>query len=117
MPEQDLPIRHFQAMVDLATSLKAVPALVLDSSYSYEAFGSWSITFRCKGVTARVVYDGKEQEVSFEHSRTRKAPHEWDEVVWRRAHPSGDLDAALRADIIHTVDYLFFPASANERSE
>jgi hypothetical protein len=103
MEAQDDPIRHFKGMVDLATALKAIPAQVIESVYSYESCGSWSITLRCRGVTVRAVHDGRDREVSLQRSRTRKPPHEWDEPVWRRPLPAGELDAALQAEIVRAL--------------
>ncbi len=106
MEAQDYPIQHFKAMADLATAAKAIPAQVLESDYSCESFGSWSITLRCRGTTVRVVYDGKEHEVSMQRSRTRKAPHEWDGALWRRPLPSRQVDTELQAEIVRTLNSL-----------
>jgi hypothetical protein len=106
MEPQDYPIRHFEALAALATALKTLPAQVLDSTYSYESFGSWSITLRCKGITLRAVHDGRDREVSLQRSRTRKPPHEWEEPLWRRPLDSGELDTELQSEIVRTLDGL-----------
>jgi hypothetical protein len=106
MEPQDYPIRHFEALAVFATALKAVPAQILDSAYSYESFGSWSITLRCKGITLRAVHDGRDREVSLQRSRTRKPPHEWEEPLWRRPLDSGELDTELQSEIVRTLDGL-----------
>ena len=43
MEAQEHPIRHFARITELAAALKSLPAQVLERSYSYEAFGSWSL--------------------------------------------------------------------------
>lgn len=106
MEPQDYPIRHFEALVAFATALKAVPAQVLDSAYSYESFGSWSITLRCKGITLRAVHDGRDRDFTLQRSRTRKPPHEWDEPLWQRTVASGEFDAELQSEIIRTLSNL-----------
>ena len=80
MDAQDYPIRHFQEMERLATTLKGVPAQVLDHDYSYESFGSWSMTIRYKGRALRLTFDGKEREYRLETSATAKAPYSWNSV-------------------------------------
>jgi hypothetical protein len=106
MESQDYPIRHFEALAAFATALKAVPAQILDSAYSYESFGSWSITLRCKGITVRAMHDGRDREVTLQRWRTRKPPHEWEEPLWRRPLASGELDTQLQSEIVRTLDSL-----------
>src|SRR5262249_22590811 len=106
MEPQDYPIRHFESLAVLATALKPIPAQVLDSAYSYENFGSWSITVRCQGITFRAVYDGRDYEVSLQRSRTRKPPYEWEEPLWRRRLGSGELDTELQSEIVSTLSGL-----------
>ena len=106
MEPHDYPIRHFAALAAFATALKAIPAQVLDCAYSYESFGSWSITLRCKGITVRAIHDGREREVSLQRARTRKPPHEWDEPLWRRLLPSGELEVELQSEIVRTLHSL-----------
>lgn len=106
MESQDYPVRHFEALAAFATALKAVPAQVLDSAYSYESFGSWSLTLRCKGITLRVVYDGRDREVSLQRSRARNPPHEWGEPSWQKPLASGELDTQLLSEIVRTLDSL-----------
>jgi hypothetical protein len=106
MEPQDYPIRHFEALAAFATALKAVPAQILDSAYSYESFGSWSITLRCKGITLRAVHDGRDREVTLQRSRTRKPPHEWDEPLWRRTIASSEFDTELQSELVRTLTSL-----------
>ena len=106
MEPQDYPIRHFEALAAFATALKVIPAQVLDSDYSYETFGGWSITLRCKGITLRAVYDGKGREVTLLRSRTRKPPHDWGEPLWRRTAASGEFDTEIQSDIVRTLSSL-----------
>jgi hypothetical protein len=106
MEPQDYPIRHFEALAAFATALKAVPAQILDSVYSYESFGSWSITLRCKRITVRAMHEGKGGEVSLQRSRVRKPPHDWEEPLWRWPLTSGQLDAELQSEIVRTLNSL-----------
>jgi hypothetical protein len=99
MEPQDYPIRHFEALAAFATALKAVPAQILDSAYSYESFGSWSITLRCKGITLRAVHDGRDREVTLQRSRTRKPP-------WRRTIASSEFDTELQSELVRTLTSL-----------
>lgn len=82
MESQDYPIRHFDQMGRFATALKALPAQVLDHSYSYESFGSWTVTIRYKGWPLRLVFDGRDQEFCLERSTGHKPPYVWS-LVWR----------------------------------
>ena len=79
---QEYPVRHFELMARLAGRLSAVPAQVLDHSYSYESFGSWWAILLVKGTPFRIVFDGREGDVVVERSGIRKAPYAWSE--WRR---------------------------------
>src|SRR5262249_46833252 len=103
MEPQDYPIRHFESLAVLATALKAIPAQVLDSGYSYESFGSWSITVRCQGITFRAVHDGRDRQVSLQRSRTRHPPYKWEDPLWRRPLASGELDTELQLEIVRTL--------------
>jgi hypothetical protein len=106
MESQDYPIRHFEALAAFAKALKAVPAQILNSAYSYESFGSWSITLRCKGITVRAIHDGRDREVSLQRSRARTPLHEWEEPLWRRPLTSGELDTELQSEIVRTLNSL-----------
>ncbi len=83
MDSQDDPIRHFGEMSRFTAVLKALPAQILDHSYSYESFGSWAVSFRYKGRSLRLVFDGRDNAYSLACSASRKPPHSWT-VVWRR---------------------------------
>jgi hypothetical protein len=71
---QDYPIRHFEEMLALSKMLKALPAQVLEHHYSYQSFGSWQATIRCKGIGYRLSFDGKEGLIALERSESRKPP-------------------------------------------
>jgi hypothetical protein len=103
MDPQDYPIRYFESLIPLATALKAVPAQVLEVHYDYAGFGSWVIVLRCKGITLRAVFDGKEFEASLQRSSQRKYPHEWQEPLWRKHHASSEISAELQSEIIRTL--------------
>jgi hypothetical protein len=66
MEAQDYPISHFALMERLARHLASIPAQILEHSYNYEFFGSWSFTFRRSGKIHRVLYNGKEFDVTLE---------------------------------------------------
>ena len=73
----------------LAITLKGLPAQVLDHDYSYESFGSWSMTIRYKGCALRLTFDGKEREYRLEKSMTPRAPYSWNSI-WQRTDLSED---------------------------
>ena len=99
MDAQDHPIRHFQEMDRLATTLKGLPAQVLDHGYSYESFGSWSMTIRYKGCPLRLTFDGKEHEYRLEKSATARAPYSWSSI-WHRRDLSEDAATPAIIDAI-----------------
>ena len=43
---------HFERMAELARRMDAVPALLLDAGYSSQAFGSWWLIFRKRGLSS-----------------------------------------------------------------
>jgi len=89
MDAQDYPIRHFEHMTLLASSLKSLSAQVIEHQYHYDSFGSWLIVLRTKGVRLRLSFDGKESAYSIERSDARKPPDTWVERRWLDL-PSGD---------------------------
>ena len=103
MDAQEYPLQHFQQMMELAAGLKSLPAQVLDHSYSYEAFGSWWLTLRLKGVVFRIARDGREEELVLQKSKTRKPPYDWEVPISRQQIATGhtialrDVIDALRA--------------------
>ena len=64
MEAHDYPIKHFRMMVEIATHLKSVPALILEHSYDFECFGSWWFTFKRSGKRFRVSFDGRDKFLS-----------------------------------------------------
>jgi len=90
MDAHDYPIRHFEEMARFATALKALPAQVLEHSYSYDSFGSWTTVVRSKGFPLRVIFDGRESELVLEASQARKPPYNWSVAVWRKATAPGE---------------------------
>lgn len=79
MESQEYPLRHFQGMVKLANELRSLPAQILEHTYNYSAFGSWSTTIQRKGLTFRVVFDGKEGQMRLEQARPGAAT-QWEAV-------------------------------------
>jgi len=102
MDAQDYPIRHFQEMDRLATTLKDLPAQVLDHAYFYEAFGSWSMTIRYKGCLLRLTFDGKEHEYRLEKSATAGSPYAWSSV-WNRTDLSENAATSAIIDAIRAA--------------
>lgn len=80
MDTEDSPIRHFQEMDMLTTTLKDLLAQVLDHDYSWESFGSWSLTIRYKGRRLRLTFDGKEGAYRLETLTTAQVPHSWSSI-------------------------------------
>jgi hypothetical protein len=101
MDAQDYPIRHFEYMAKFAAELKEIPAQVLEHEYRYDAFGSWLLVVRCKGVPLRVVFDGKEGEYRIERSASLEMPYRWENESWR--HPRGSDSEADRANLIAAI--------------
>jgi hypothetical protein len=102
MDSQDFPIRHFDQIGRLAAGLKAVPAHVLEHTYSYESFGSWAMTIRCRGQAFRVVFDGKEHEYLLERSTSRERPYRWQRLPWqKRVSPTDDICVS---EIVSAID-------------
>lgn len=101
MDALDYPTRHFQEMSTLCDALKGLPAQLCAHTYSYESFGSWSVTMRCGGVRLRVVFDGRDREYLLQRSESRKSPDTWQEVVWSKsANTKGELPVS---DILNAV--------------
>jgi len=101
MEARDYPIRHFEYMAKFAAELKEIPAQVLEHEYRYDAFGSWYVVVRCKGVLLRVVFDGKEGEFLIERSTSREMPYRWENESWR--HSRGSDSEADRANLIAAI--------------
>lgn len=99
MEAQDYPIRHFETMTAFSIVLRAIPAQIQEATYSYESFGSWWVTIRCKGITVLLVYDGKEDELRLERSNNRKPPHEWREPHWRKGLYGRAFDSVMQAEV------------------
>jgi hypothetical protein len=101
MSARDHAVDHFEAMSRFAASLSALPAQVLKHSYKYASFGSWTVTFRCRGRMFRLIYDGRKQEHVLERSASRHSPHEW-VMAWHHGSlnsgpPPGIIDRILEA--------------------
>jgi hypothetical protein len=97
---QEYQVRHFAHMADFATALKSLPAEVMEHYYSYASFGGWWVIVRCRGISFRVAFDGREGQLSVERSSSRKPPYKWDGVVWEgpiRTDAESDLSDAIGA--------------------
>lgn len=81
----EYPVRHLELMARLAGHLSAVPAQVLEHSYSYQSSGSWWSILLVEGTPFRIVLDGREGDVVVERSDTKEAPYEWSEWCRTRA--------------------------------
>jgi hypothetical protein len=101
MDARDHAIEHFSEMSRFAAALAGLPAQVLEHSYTYLSFGSWTVTFRHRGRLFRLHYDGREQEHLLERSATRHSPHDWT-TVWQHGSlnsgpPPGIIDRIVEA--------------------
>jgi hypothetical protein len=101
MSAREYPIRHFGEMKRLAEALDRLPAQILEHSYSYLSFGSWTLTFRYKGRLFRLTFDGRDHEQSLERSLSEHSPHDWD-TVWRQTSLN-DIPAPNIVDVIVRV--------------
>jgi hypothetical protein len=102
MHGQNHPIRHFTRMAAFATALKSLPAQVLEHRYSYESFGSWWVTVQYRGISFRVILDGKESQLSVQRSASRKPPHLWADVIWQAPSVDADSDLAGVVEVIRS---------------
>ena len=67
-------------MADIASRGATIPILILEHSYSYEAFNSWWFIYKRSGLKYRVVFDGKENYLLLQEAVTgndRKLVVEW----------------------------------------
>jgi hypothetical protein len=95
MDPHDYPAAHFRAMADLASQLTGLPAEVLEHEYSCSHFGSWWLTVRRNGISYRIVFDGKERQVTFEREAPGGPAGTWSAIAtW--AASSGDQPQLIR---------------------
>ena len=103
MESQEYPVRHFQAMAELARDLRPLPAQILEHAYHYSAFGSWWTTLQRKGIAFRIVFDGKEEVLRLERAGTATGADHWEELgAWpaaggEGAHAIREVVARLKA--------------------
>ena len=64
-------------MSDMAIALSGFPAQILEHNYNYESFGSWWFSFRFKGQEFRLVFDGKDAQLSLKE----KTASDWKEIA------------------------------------
>ena len=89
-------------MVQLATGLKAMPAQVLEHTYSYESFGSWAMIIRYRGQPFRILFDGKEHEYLLERSTSREQPYRWQRLSWHKhVSPTDEISVP---EIVSAID-------------
>lgn len=103
MDAQDYPIHHFQQMSALAATLDTLPAQVLEHSYTYEAFGSWSTLLQYKGVRMQLIFDGRDFELSLRRSASPKHPEQWSDTLWTRSHREVALPVSEIVDAVKAV--------------
>ena len=103
MEAQDHALRHFQLMVELADNLRTLPAQILEHRYEYSAFGSWWTTLQRHGMTFRIVFDGKEQQLRLDRATASGKAGDWEELFSCSTsdrdgvHPILDIVARLKA--------------------
>jgi len=101
MDALDHPIRYFEDMLALASAFKQLHAQIQEQSYHYEAFGSWFIVVRYKGIRFRVVFDGRDQEFLIERFTSKKSPDDRTEALWRKqSDPSGRVPFSEISDTL-----------------
>ena len=104
MEAQDEPIAHFERMSKLGQALKALPAQILEHSYSYESFGSWSLVFRYKGQVHQIIYDDRDDHVGLRGSADRKPPYRYGlEKSLGTGAGLSSLDAAAIEEICRVI--------------
>ncbi|MCX7554408.1 hypothetical protein OS175_10990 [Marinicella sp. S1101] len=86
MNEHQYSIKHFNLMVELASKMASIPALILEHSYTYEAFGSWWLTLKRSGKTFRLVFDGRDNRLSIEESAIN-----WQEKASKQLSSNNDV--------------------------
>ena len=79
----DYPLEHFQLMAEVARYLRSLETQMLEATYAFSSFGSWSFVFQIKGENFRIVWDGRDAELLLEADRGYKAPfsYEWTELL------------------------------------
>lgn len=86
MTRHDFAIEHFRVMEKVARNLKEVEAELLTSEYRGDSFGLWWFTLRKQGKKYRLVYDGRDSRLSFEHKPSSNRLHgilltDWTELA------------------------------------
>jgi len=102
--EHDYRIQHFSFMTELARRLGLVPALILEHSYTYEAFGSWWFSYKRAGRRFRIVFDGRDSCLSLDEGVTgtdRKRVVEWKSLGSRQV--SDSTPDSLLSEIVSLV--------------
>src|SRR5215467_2740325 len=90
MEPQEYAVRHFEAMAEVAADLRTLPSQILKHAYNYSAFGSWWTTLRRKGMTFRIVFDGKEQQLRREQASQATDGDSWEALdAWRTGVVNG----------------------------
>jgi hypothetical protein len=102
MDAQDYPIHHFREMSALAATLKTLPAQVLEHTYSYETFGSWSTLLRYNGVRIQLTFEGRDFKLSLRRSSSRNHPDQWGVTLRTKSQrdpavPVSDIVDAIKA--------------------
>lgn len=87
----------------LATSLKPLPAQVLDRWYSHESFGSWTLTLRYEGSPLRLTFNGRDNEYGLERSSSLRTPYSWSRIWRRRDVPARDECSSEIMDAIRSA--------------
>jgi hypothetical protein len=103
MGARDQPVDHFSEMSRFAASLADLPAQVLEHSYNYLSFGSWTITFKHRSRLFRLSYDGRDQEHILELSSSRHSPYDW-AVIWHHGSLNSGPPAGVLDRIVEAVD-------------
>jgi hypothetical protein len=107
MEPQEFPTAHFEQMTRLARALEELPVQILGHEYSYESFGSWSLTLRYKGRVAQLVYDGRDDFLALRQCDDRKPPYSFGpEVAVAGRTGSRVLDQRVIGEICRAITIL-----------
>ena len=69
--ENEYQEKYFKMMLTLSKELSSIPALILEQSYTYEAFGSWWFSYKKSGTKYRIAFDGRDEILRIETQDVR----------------------------------------------
>jgi len=103
MESHDYAIAHFESMSRFAAALKALPAQILEHSWSGQSFGSWCVVIRHGGRISQLTYDGREGHLALRHSTDRKPPYSYGAEQSVAGNDLGSLSAAVIEEVCRAI--------------